>query len=108
MAEHVSSPPPPYKCGARLLSHIIDERAQSQHVRSFASIPRTENVEDGYVDVSYETFANAINTLGHWITENVGPPVVQDETLVYIGPTDLRYQIVCMAAVKVGYIVREP
>lgn len=106
MAKAVDSPPPPPGCGTRLLSHVIDERAQLQHSRPFASIPRTDNVADGYVDVSYETFGNAVNKLAKWITEHVGPPSTQDETLIYVAPGDLRYQIVCMAAVKAGYIVR--
>ena len=93
--------------GRRLLSAVIDERAQRGHHRPYASVPNSDNVKDGYRDVSYRQFANCINRGAHWLTEHVSRSV-DLETVVYIGAFDLRYQILAMAAVKSGHVVRAP
>ena len=97
--------PPPPNCGKRLLPHLVDERAASGHERAFASIPRTKSARDGYIDISYATLANAVNRLALWILEHVGSPRRPCETLVYLAPSDLRYQIIALAAAKTGFIV---
>lgn len=91
--------------GQRLLPTLIDERAQAGHARPFASIPISNNVEDGFRDISYATFANAINRCAHWLIGSLGRPQTQDATLTYIGPHDFRYQILIVAANKAGYVV---
>lgn len=98
--------PAPAGCGRRLLSRVIDERAVSGHLRPFASIPLTNNAKDGYRDISYAVFANAINRLSSWIDDTMGTPTRQFEPIVYVAGSDLRYHILCMAAVKAGYVVR--
>ncbi|EME42645.1 hypothetical protein DOTSEDRAFT_175863 [Dothistroma septosporum NZE10] len=95
----------PRDCGQRLLSHVIDERASNNHKRPFAAIPKTSNPGDGYRDISYTTFANAINRLAQWLLAELGPPVRKHESVVYIAAPDLRYHILCMAAVKAGYVI---
>ena len=97
-------PPTPPGCGRRLLTTLIDERAKTNHVRPFASIPRTIDAADGYRDISYRTFANAINRLAQWIITQVGTST-RYESLVYLGPGDFRYQLLAMAAVKSGHVV---
>jgi hypothetical protein len=97
----------PSNCGKRLLTHLIDERAASNHSRPFFSIPKTNNLADGYEDLSYTSFANAVNKLASWVLEEIGRSDTF-HTLVYIGPTDLRYQILVMAAVKTGHVVSLP
>ena len=105
MEEFNLSPPAPPQCGRRLLSHLIDSRAAAKHTRPFASIPRSNNVQDGYRDISYALFANAINRLAHWIHDEIGEPDRECEPLVFLAPGDFRYQVFTMAAVKAGYIV---
>jgi acyl-CoA synthetase (AMP-forming)/AMP-acid ligase II len=97
----------PPNCGKRLLTHLIDERAASYHRRPFFSLPKTNNLADGYEDISYANFANAINKLATWILKEIGRSCTF-QTLVYIGPMDLRYQILVMAAVKTGHVVSLP
>ena len=90
--------------GRRLLSTVIDQRAETGHQRPFASIPISDDVRNGFQDISYRVFANAINRCALWIKQQIG--LSSDfETLVYIGANDLRYQILCMAAVKTGHVV---
>ena len=100
-----SVPPAPPFCGQRLLSHLVDERAHANHTRPFASIPRATRAADGYTNVSYRDFANAIDRLALWITDNIGHPERECETVVYLAPGDLRYQIVALAAVKAGFMM---
>jgi acyl-CoA synthetase (AMP-forming)/AMP-acid ligase II len=91
--------------GYRLLPHIIDERANAHHERPFASIPKSQNIEEGFNHVSYRNFANAINRCAHWLVQALGRPRTT-EVIAYLATPDLRYQILAMAAVKVGYVVR--
>lgn len=95
--------PTPY--GQRLLSAVIDERARNNHERPFASVPLTADVRDGLRDVSYRAFANAINRCARWLASNLGASTTF-ENLAYMGPSDMRYFILAMAAVKSGHVVR--
>jgi acyl-coenzyme A synthetase/AMP-(fatty) acid ligase len=90
--------------GKRLLPCVVDERAAQGHPRPYASIPRTADINDGYRDISYETFASAINRCAEWLRARFGEPEVE-ETIAYAGPSDLRYNILALAAVKSGYVV---
>jgi acyl-coenzyme A synthetase/AMP-(fatty) acid ligase len=83
---------------------VIDERARDNHKRPYASIPNSNNVKDGFRDITYRTFANAINRCAIWLKDEIGIST-SFEAMVYIGPADLRYQILCMAAVKTGHVV---
>lgn len=100
----MSPPHPSQNYGKRLLTHLIDERAASNHARPFFSLPNSSDPADGFRDISYAEFANAVNRCARWILENIGRSS-SFETLVYIGPPDLRYQILVMAAVKTGHVV---
>ena len=101
------SPPRPLpNRGRRPLSHLIDTRSQYSHRRPFASIPRSGNVSDGYRDISYPLFANAIDRLARWMLQELGRPRTEDEALVYQATADLGHQVLTMVAVKAGDIVR--
>lgn len=90
--------------GRTLLSTVIDQRAEANHQRPFASIPISNDVHNGFKDISYKIFANAINRCALWIKQQLG--LSSDfETLVYLGANDLRYLLLCMAAVKTGHVV---
>ena len=58
---------------------------------------------------SQKVIANAVNTLAWWIDENVGRleegKKNRKETLVYIGPNDIRYAVLCLASIVTGYKV---
>jgi acyl-coenzyme A synthetase/AMP-(fatty) acid ligase len=84
--------------GKRLLPNIIDQVAANEPERVFASI------QDGYLDVSYKTLANAINRASWWLSENMGLANTS-EVFSYTGPNDLRYSIFLVAAIKCGYQV---
>lgn len=93
--------------GRRLLSALVDERAASNHERPFAVIPRSAQTEAGYGyhDITYRVLADAVNRCAYWIIEVLGMSSSL-ETVVYVGPNDLRYQILALAVVKTGHVVR--
>lgn len=97
-----SSTAAPY--GQRLLTHVIDERARQGHARPYASIPRGASPSDGFQNISYGIFANAIDRCAYWVQERFGLSTSY-QTIAYIGPLDMRYNIFAMAAVKTGFVV---
>lgn len=97
-------PEPPMDCGRRLVPKLVDDIAYSDPQRPFVSIPRSSNLQEGYEDISYRAFAKAVNSCAWWIEKELGRDQ-QSKTLFYIGPLDLRYLIVLLAAAKTGHIV---
>ncbi|KAI0547105.1 male sterility protein-domain-containing protein [Xylaria curta] len=93
--------------GQRLVPNIIDDVAQNEPSRVFASIPVSEDLSDGYLDVTYRTIANAINRASWWLSENLGLANTS-EVFSYMGPNDLRYSIFLVAAIKCGYQMMIP
>ncbi|KAH7382441.1 hypothetical protein DE146DRAFT_226995 [Phaeosphaeria sp. MPI-PUGE-AT-0046c] len=63
------------------------------------------NVADGYRKISFEDFANAVHAMAWWIEGHIGKPEVANgtETMVYCGPNDLRYGVLLLASISVGY-----
>ena len=61
-------------------------------------------MQEGYEDISYSAFAKAVDRCSWWIQKELGRDV-KSKTLFYIGPLDLRYLIVLLAAAKTGHIV---
>ena len=92
--------------GQRLIPHLIDDIAHNKGSRIYCSLAKSSKISDGFQDISYGAFANSINRLAWWIEENLGKSSTF-ETLSYIGPPDLRYIILTVAAQKTGYKARE-
>lgn len=92
--------------GRRLLPVVIDEIASSDPDRAWASIPISSTLSDGYRDVSYSSFANAINRAA-WLLESTFGHASNFEAFAYIGKSDMRYHIMSMAAAKTGYQVSQ-
>lgn len=90
--------------GRRLLLTVVEQRAERHHARPYASIPISNDVRNGFQDISYRAFANAINRCASWIEQHIGLST-EFKSLAYIGLNDLRYQILCLAAVKTGHVV---
>ena len=89
-----------------LVPHILDYLADSQPDGLFAEYPLSStSYEEGYHSITYGAFANTVNGLAHWIKDTLGEPRKENEVIAYIGPNDLRYPALVLAAVKVGYIV---
>ncbi|RYC56734.1 hypothetical protein CHU98_g9467 [Xylaria longipes] len=88
--------------GQRSIPDIIDDVAKNEPLRVFASIPVSEDLSNGYIDVTYRAVSNAINRASWWLSESLGLANTS-EVFSYIGPNDLRYSIFLVAAIKCGY-----
>ena len=89
--------------GRRLLPAAIDQLAESEPSRPWASVPRdNEDLTQGYVDITYGQFANAINHAAAWLHSTLGPSAEEFETIAYEGPNDIRLPAIAVAAAKVG------
>lgn len=101
---HDAAPPAPPK---KLLNHIVDDMAREKPDVLYAEIPLSPTSFDaGFRRVTYRALANAINGMAWWLHRTLGPGQ-NFETLLYIGPNDLRHNILILGAVKAGYKVRK-
>ncbi|KAI2465615.1 hypothetical protein F4781DRAFT_408665 [Annulohypoxylon bovei var. microspora] len=90
--------------GRRLLPNVIDEIAQEEPSRECFSIPRSSKPEDGWQAITFKEYSNAINHISYLIVEKCGhAPPNTTPTLAYIGPNDIRYVVLLIAAIKAGY-----
>jgi hypothetical protein len=92
--------------GQRLLPVAIDEIARVDPEKVWALLPRSRNIQDGYQNITYSVFANAINRTAWFLQEKFGqPPANTFPTVAFVGLADMRYQVIEMAAAKTGYKV---
>ena len=91
--------------GRRLMPKALDVIAKNQPRRVFAAIPRTDNLAQGFVDITFQQVANAINSLAFRLRDRFGNSHKGQETVTYFGVPDIRYTIVFFASVKCGYKV---
>lgn len=75
--------------GRRLVPNIVDERALNDPDRVVYSVPKTsDNVDDGFTDVSALAFANAVDRMAWWLESELGRGSSY-QTVGYIGPRKL-------------------
>jgi hypothetical protein len=91
--------------GTRLLTQTLDSITLETPERVYASIPISENVSDGFRDVTFRDVANGVNYFAHQLESLYGRSSCH-ETLMYVGIPDLRYIMVFLGAIKCGYKVR--
>lgn len=89
----------------KLLNSIVDQLAKENPEFLYAEIPLSpSSLELGFRQVTYRVFANAINGMAWWLDRTLGRGG-NFETLSYLGPNDLLYNIILLGAVKAGYKV---
>lgn len=101
-ADHSLKPPP--DCGKRLLPALVDEIATNDPGRIFVSIAETSDITDGFRDVDYHSFAKAVDRCAWWLIRQLKEHKIP-QTVFYLGPLDLRYLIIILAAAKAGHLV---
>ena len=104
-AQEIAPLQPSY--GRRLIPQLIDQRAEESPELPLWSVPISSNLMDGFRDISYGQVARAINRAAWWIDGNIGKSTTF-ETLAYMGPPDLRYAVLTVAAQKTGHTVSRP
>lgn len=90
--------------GRRLLPTIVDEVAETNPSRPFATIALTANVANGFRDVTFKEIANGVDSMAYFLQERFGKSQ-NFETLCYLGSPDLRTPILFYAAIKCGFKV---
>ena len=90
--------------GNRLIPQMIDERARENPEGSVWSVPRAPEFADGFCDINYGQVARAIDKAAWLIERDIGKSTTF-EKVAYMGPQDLRYPIVAIAAQKTGHTV---
>lgn len=90
----------------QLLNSIVDETARATPDLVYAELPKSPvDLSQGFRQVTYRDFANGIDAVAWWLRKNLGPSETF-ETLTYIGPNDLRHNLLLLGAVKAGYKVQ--
>jgi len=97
---------PPYAFGNRLLAETLADLASSEPHRTYASVPRTGNIADGFLDVSFGDMERMASALTGWVEDTWGRSS-SFETIAYIGVPDLRSTVVFFATVRNGYKVTD-
>lgn len=97
---------PPFDCGQRLIPTLIDSIADSDPKRLFVSVARSKDLSDGFRDVTYQGFSRAVDRCSRWMERQLGRSQ-NFKTITYMGPFDLRYPIILLAAVKTGHKVSQ-
>lgn len=96
----------PLNCGKRLIAHYIHQLAIDEPDRVCMSIPLTSEPRDGFKDLTFFDLDKAIDVASFWIEEHFGTGKDFECNLIaYIGPHDLRYIILTIAAIKTGHKV---
>ena len=98
MIDLKSSPDPPLDCGKRLLPVVVDEIAHSNPDQVFIEVPKSRQIQDCCISVTFLAFSTAISRCAWPMEENVGQSEKPD-------PLDIRYLIILFAAAKTRNVV---
>lgn len=95
-----------------LLPNVLFSIAEQYPSATYAEFPRDpKDISKGYRKFTYADVANAVNATAWWIEENVGKLEKKQkdgsQTLVYMGPSDIRYALLCLGSVVAGYKVSQ-
>jgi hypothetical protein len=93
-----------------LLPHMVDRLARETPDALYGLWPvNATSYDEGFRAITYAELANVVNGLALHLTTALGPggtdvgqavPVIS-----YVGPNDVRYMALAIAAIKAGYVV---
>ncbi|EED15544.1 NRPS-like enzyme, putative [Talaromyces stipitatus ATCC 10500] len=87
----------------QLMPTLLEQGAKSTPDRVWAKFPISNTTyEHGFRTATYSQMLSAVNKVA-WILDKSLGKNATFETLPYLGPSDLRYHIVLLAAIKTGY-----
>lgn len=87
----------------RLFTSIIEERARDEPDRVFTVIPAGETLDDGFQDITYKIFANAIDCMVLLIEDSLNQHnITAPGPIGYLGPNDLRYHLFVHACMRIS------
>ena len=85
----------------RLLLPLVERIAQTDPDRVYSSIPKTDQFQDGYANMTFHQLKQAVNRAAGWLENTFGRNSTF-ETLGYIGLSDIRYVMLVLAGLYVG------
>ncbi|KAF1969230.1 hypothetical protein BU23DRAFT_477741, partial [Bimuria novae-zelandiae CBS 107.79] len=84
-----------------LLVTLIDQYAATELSSVWGAIASNENdLSQEFKDITYQKFANAISLAATWLQDHLPLPTCDFQTITYVGPKDVRYPIIAVAAAK--------
>ena len=91
-----------------VLVKLVEKIASEDPQRPFLSIPSSDNAQGDWKPVTFQQFNTAIDYLAHCLSQSITRKPDDEEfpTIAYIGPNDIRYCILLVAAAKTGFVVR--
>ena len=98
----MSKVPSANRRGYRSLSEAFDDVAQFTPERVYAKVPRSDNLLDGFDDVSMAQMEHAVDSCAHWLLKQSHGIRNDFETIGYVGSYDLRYPMMFWASLKCG------
>lgn len=78
---------------------MVQDRAKDTPDRTFAIIPKTDSIEDGYMNLTYSQLDRAVNKMSWWLETQLGKSKNFD-TIAYMGTSDHRYTFLYLAVMK--------
>lgn len=100
------SPIPGVKHGERILVSVIESRARDGPSEPWVSVPVNDHdLSLGYKDISFWQLNNYANHAAKWLNDNLPPASDPFQCFAYVGPKDLRYPILAVAAAKLQKVV---
>ncbi|RBR13756.1 hypothetical protein FVER53590_13560 [Fusarium verticillioides] len=90
--------------GRRLIPRILDDMSRDEPDRVIYSIAKSADISEGFDEITARDFADAVNKTAWWLEGLVGKSE-SFQTIGYIGLHDIRYFLLNLACVKVGYQV---
>lgn len=90
--------------GRRLIASRIAELAKYELDNIWISTPSSKSV-NGFTDFTWAG-ANVIDCASYWIESTFGRGQGQS-MIAYVGPLDIRYLILIVAAIETGYMVSD-
>jgi acyl-CoA synthetase (AMP-forming)/AMP-acid ligase II len=88
----------------KLLAAEVDSLAKSDPGRRFGLIPKSNQIEDGFREITFLDLSRAVNATSWWVEKHIGRPN-KGETIAYMGNNDVRYILFMLASHKLGYTV---
>lgn len=106
--------------GQRLLPQVLDDRATRNPQELYAIVAKSSDVRQGVLNISIGDVSRAVNYMSWWIDSTVGKRT-GSEVMAYMvfhirheefkllkwyqGPSDVRYVVLILAAIKTGFPV---
>lgn len=90
----------------RPIVQTIQERAKQVHGNYWASFPRNgKNMSSKFTHVSFRELNNIANAVSYSLKQWLPKSDIPSQPFAYVGPNDIRYPILAIAAAKARKVV---